>query len=393
MMGRNRADTRTSPRNGNGRVIGLDLGATSVRATSLTLSTRGGRPAVTTHAAISEPLPAGAIQIGLVTEQAVVTEALKRLWTNQGLTGRRVILGVANPQVVVRPLEIPNLNAQQRAKALPFQAREIIALPLDEVILDYVQLGVPDPETGMVSGLLIATPRRPVLAAVEAVERAGLKVARVDLSSFGALRAIADEHLAVQAVIDFGAQLTSIVIHHHGVPQLVRTLARGGQELTDILAERLHLTSDAAELVKCETGVADHGQSDRGPAGHGFAESRHSEQRERRPADHRAADQRADAAEILQAGLRPLLAEIRSSINYFRASNDNAPLEGISLTGGGSALPGLAAALARQHGVPTDVVGPMQRIAERQPDSEPVGADSDQAASAVSIGLAMGAAA
>jgi len=365
----------TSPTNGNGRVIGLDLGATSVRATSLSLHTRHGRQLVTTHGAGAVQLPPGAILNGLVTEQAVVTDALKLLWSTKGLTGRRVILGVANPQVVVRPLEIPNLTAQQRTKALPFQAREIIALPLDEVILDYVQVGEPNPETGMVSGLLIATPRRPVLAAVEAVERAGLKVARVDLSSFGALRAIADEHLVVQAVIDFGAQLTSIVIHNRGVPQLVRTLARGGQELTDLLAERLALTNVEAEIVKCETGLVDHGLGTRGVAGY------------RQPQD------RDVAAETLLAGIRPLLAEIRSSINYFRASSDNAPLEGISLTGGGSALPGLAAALARQHGVPTDVVSPMQRIVERQPGTQPTVAGPDQAASAVSIGLAMGAAA
>ena len=363
----------TSPTNGNGRVIGLDLGATSVRATSLSLHTRGGRQLLTTHGAGAVQLPPGAILNGLVTEQAVVTDAVKRLWSTKGLTGRRVVLGVANPQVVVRPLEIPNLTAQQRTKALPFQAREIIALPLDEVILDYVQVGEPNSETGMVSGLLIATPRRPVLAAVDAVERAGLKVARVDLSSFGALRAIADEHLIVQAVIDFGAQLTSIVIHNRGVPQLVRTLARGGQELTDLLAERLGLTNVEAEIVKCETGLIDHGLAT-GVAGY------------RQPQD------RDVAAETLLAGIRPLLAEIRSSINYFRASNDNAPLEGISLTGGGSALPALAAVLARQHGVPTDVVSPMQRIDERQPGTQPTVAGPDHAASAVSIGLAMGAA-
>jgi type IV pilus assembly protein PilM len=224
-----------------------------------------------------------------------------------------------------------------------------------------------------VSGLLIATPRRPVLAAVEAVERAGLTVVRVDLSSFGALRAIADEHLAVEAVIDFGAQLTSIVIHNQGVPQLVRTLARGGQELTDLLAERLGVTTDEAEMVKRDTGLTDHRPANRGPFQPQFEDG-------------------DVAAETLQAGIRPLLAEIRSSINYFRAGSDNVRLEAISLTGGGSALPGLAAALARQHGVPTDVVGPMQRTQERQPD-EPTRAGLEQAVSAVSIGLAMGAAA
>jgi type IV pilus assembly protein PilM len=261
------------------------------------------------------------------------------------------VLGMANPQAVVRPLQIPNLTAKQRAKALPFQAREVIALPMDEVILDYVQLGEPDPATGMVSGLLIATPRRPVLAAVDAVERAGLTVARVDLSSFGVLRAIADEQLAVQAVIDVGAHLTSIVIHKHGVPQLVRTLARGGQQLTDMLVDTLELEPHEAERRKCERGLTDRGDA---------------------------------ASDALNAAIRPLLAEIRSSINYFRAGSDGAQLEGISLTGGGAALPGLAAALSTQNGVPTTVVGPLHHL---------VGPPAGTAATAVSIGLALGAAA
>jgi type IV pilus assembly protein PilM len=360
---RRKSNARTQPVNSDGHAIGLDLGATSIRAAVLALGIIGGRTSVTVHGVGSVPVPPGAIVNGAVIEQAVVTQALKRLWEINGFNCNRVILGVANPQVVVRPLQIPNLTAQQRAKALPFQAREIIALPLDEVILDYAQVGDPDPKTGMLSGLLIATPRRPVLAAVEAVERAGLTVARVDLSSFGVLRSIADEHLVVQAVIDIGAHLTSIVIHNHGVPQLVRTLARGGQELTNLLMESLNLTLEEAERVKCQTGLK---------------------------------GQRDAVSDALQSGIRPLLAEIRSSINYFRAGTDGARIEGIALTGGGSALPGLAAALSSQNGVPTDVVTPMLHI-----DNRPAAIDlrkegteqSHRAASAVSIGLAIGAAA
>jgi type IV pilus assembly protein PilM len=361
--GPQKSKARTQPLNSDGHAIGLDLGATSVRAAVLALDTKGGRPSISVHGVGSVPLPPGAIVNGAVADQAVVTRALQQLWAVNGFKCHRVILGVANPQVVVRPLQIPNLNAQQRAKALPFQAREIIALPLDEVILDFAQVGDPDAATGMLTGLLIATPRTPVLAAVEAVERAGLRVARVDLSSFGALRSIGDEHLMVQAVIDVGAHLTSIVIHDHGVPKLVRTLARGGQELTDLLVEKLNLTFEEAEQFKRTTGLDGHGEP---------------------------------ASDALLSGIRPLLAEIRSSINYFRAGSDGAQLEGISLTGGGSALPGLAAALSNQNGVPTDVVAPMQHIVNHHPvvgPSKNGSAQSDQAASAVSIGLAMGAAA
>ena len=56
-----------------------------------------------------------------------------------------VILGIANPQVLVRDMEIPKLTPQLQAKALPFQARDIVALPIDEVILDFVALGPSEP--------------------------------------------------------------------------------------------------------------------------------------------------------------------------------------------------------------------------------------------------------
>ena len=359
---KHRASTngRTWPINTDGHAIGVDLGTTAVRAAILALTMTGAGPAVTVHGFGSVPLPPGAVTNGAVNEQAAVTHALRQLWDTHGFKCRKVILGVANPQAVVRPLQIPNLNAQQRAKALPFQAREIIALPLDEVVLDYAQVGEPDEDTGMVDGLLIATPRRPVLAAVEAVERAGLKVARVDLSSFGALRAIGDQRFKVQAVIDLGANLTSIIIHRNGVPQLVRTLARGGQELTDLLVENLGVSPEEAERAKRETGLS---------------------------------GQRDAASTAVETAIRPLLAEIRSSINYFRGASDGAVLEGISLTGGAAALPGLAAVLSTQNGVPVTVIDPMQHVGNRRTPGEPGAAESERDASAVAFGLAIGAAA
>ncbi len=351
---------RIGPVNRDGHAIGIDLGATSVRAAILTLGTTDGRPSVTMHGIGSIPLPPGAVVNGVVADSNVVTAALKQLWKDNDFGCTNVILGIANPQVVVRSLQIPNLTAQQRAKALPFQAREIIALPLDQVILDFAQVGEPDPATNVANGLLIATPRQPVLAAVEAVERAGLTVARVDLSSFAVLRSTALENLLVEAVIDLGAHLTTIVIHNRGVPQLVRTLARGGQELTDLVAERMRLSGPDAELAKAQIGLVGARDAETGP---------------------------------LDEGIRPLLAEIRSSINYFRAGSDGAQLERIALTGGAARLPGLAEALSKQNGVPVAVITPMQYIDNRDSSTEWHPEAPARSASAVSVGLAMGAAA
>lgn len=352
------------------RAIGLDLGATSVRAASLSVTGNDGQPSARLERVASAALPRGVVVNGTVEDPTTLTGALKALWQANDFGSTSVILGVANPQVVVRDLRIPFLDPQQQAKALPFQARDVIALPINEVILDFVPLGPPDPATGLVDGLLVATPRGPVLAAVGAVERAGLKVARVDLSSFAVLRSVAQEDLEVEAVVDLGAHLTTIVVHHRGVPRLVRTLARGGQELTDRLADRLALSPEEAEAAKRAHGLSD-------------------------PQD--------PASSALREAIRPLISEIRSSVNYFRSSNSGARLERVALTGGGAGLPGLAETVAEQVGAPTTVANPVQHVdgglgAAGRPDwwdkaTAPSTGGSHAAATSLSVGLALGGAA
>ena len=343
--------------NSDGHAIGVDIGATAVRAAVLTPGMVDGRPVATLHECGSVELPRGVVVDGVVREQSAVTAALKQLWRDNKLNCKRVILGIANPQILVRDMQMPDMPADQRAKALPFRAREVVALPMDQVILDFAPLGDPDPDTGLQNGLLVATPHQPVLAAVEAAERAGLTVVRVDLSSLGTLRAAADERLRVEAVIDIGADLTTIVIHDHGIPKLVRSVAQGGRNLTDALADKLRLDPHEAEAAKLHEGLV----------GDDAAISR-----------------------ALNEGVRPLITEIRSSINYYTA-NDGSPLERISLTGGAAALRGLPGLLSAQLGVPTDVVDPMRRV--RLAGTPQPNRPLPIVPTAVAVGLAMGAAA
>jgi type IV pilus assembly protein PilM len=345
--------------NTDGHAIGLDIGATSARAAILSPGVLDGRPSVTIHGTGQVELPPGTVVNGVVVEQAALTAALKRLWQERKFECRNVILGIANLQVLVRDLTVPNLGAAQRAKALPYQAREVVALPVDEVVLDFAPLGEPDPETNMVRGLLLAAPREPVLAAVQAVEKAGLRVARVDLASFAAMRSIANEQLTVEAVIDLGAHLTTLVIHDRGVPRLVRTLARGGQQVTEQIADRLSITPPEAEAIKRESGL--------------FTD-------------------RDEVRTSLNEALRPLIAEIRTSIGYYRSTAGANQIERIALTGGGAQLRGIAELVSEQLGLPCAVVDPLQHVRNRQV-SRSLRDEGHDLPSAVSLGLAMGAAA
>lgn len=340
-----------------GHAIGIDIGATAVRAAMLRVRPDADGACVTMDQVAGVALAPGTVVNGVVQDAAALTQAVKHLWKSHDLGCRNVILGVSSPQVLVRDLRVPDLPPGQRERALPFQAREVIALPVEEAVLDFTPLGPPDPDTRMIDGLLVASPREPVLTAVNAVQRAGLKVVRVDLSSFALLRSAATGS-DVEAVIDLGAHLTTIVIHRDGVPRLVRTLAEGGERLTTRLAERLDLSPLEAEEAKRAGGLAGHDEVSRA---------------------------------LLEA-IAPLLAQVRSSVNYFRSSSSGAPLQRISLTGGGAGLRGLPEVLGEQNDAPAVRTDPLQRVGLSD-DNATLLADDLRWASALSTGLAMGVAA
>ena len=341
--------------NSDGHAIGVDIGATAVRAAIVSPGTMDGRPSVTVHGLGEQELPAGSVVNGVVSDQGSVTRALKTLWEVNKFECRTVILGVSNQQVVVRDLTLPNLPPDQMAKALPFQARDVVPIPLDQALLDFAPLGPPDPATDTVSGLLVAAPRQPISYAVQAVERAGLKVARVDLSSIALLRSIADGQVGVECVIDIGAHMTTIVIHNHGIPKVVRAVTRGGNEWTEILVSKGGMEEAEADAAKRAVGLTDADLSIRTMVGQ---------------------------------ALRPLMAEIRSSIQYFGSTNPGVRIEKVSLSGGGAKLPGIAPAFTDQLGVETEVASPMRHFRNRYNSK---GESNDSAATAVSVGLAIGA--
>nr|BFE84825.1 hypothetical protein GCM10020093_074260 [Planobispora longispora] len=74
--------------------IGLDIGSMSIRAVETTRGKDG--PVITNVGMV--PLPAGAVQGGVINDAKAVTAELKRLWAASKFRSRKVVLGVTNPR-------------------------------------------------------------------------------------------------------------------------------------------------------------------------------------------------------------------------------------------------------------------------------------------------------
>jgi type IV pilus assembly protein PilM len=219
----------------------------------------------------------------------------------------------------------------------------------------------------MVRLMLAAAHRGMVQRMVEAVEAARLQAVGVDLIPFAIVRSagsngdrILDENqdLSEEAVVDVGAEVSSICVHSHGRPRFVRIVQWGGRGVTSAIAKSLGLPEPDAEKLK------------------------------------RGRDREADedtlqrAAEISRHAMSSFADDLRSSLDFYRSQNPDARIGRVLMTGGGSKLPGLAAVVKERLSADVSTGHPFKRVSVPEDLPSDVMGEAEPLL-AVAVGLAM----
>jgi type IV pilus assembly protein PilM len=317
------------------RRIGVDIGATAVRAAQLRLDP----PTLVRVAQVR--LPEGAVQGGEVRDGNAVAAALTELWQLGRFKSRQVHLGIGNQRVVVREVTLPWLPDKELRESLPFQVQEYVPIPIDEAVLDYHVLEELEQDgRRMVRLLLVAAARSMILALVEAVDVAKLVPVGIDVVPFAIVRSVGDvdgmglsEEIGDEAIVNIGADVTSIVVHTRGSPRFVRMLPSGGQDMSGAIATALPVSPEDAERLKRGETVG-------------------------------SEEVRTQAAAIVGSRTNAFIDEVRSSLDFYTAQSPGSRIIRVVLTGGGSLLSGLQEEMASQmkcevvHGSPFGRVAP-----------------------------------
>lgn len=388
--------------------IGVDVGSTAVRVAEVAA---GEIPVIVRAAQV--PLPRGVVEAGEVRQPEVVAEALRELWSKAGVKSKQVHLGVGNQRVVVRELALPWLPEKELRDTLGFQVQEFIPMASDEAVLDFDPLGEMD-QGGrrMVRILLVAAHKPMVNALVEAALAAKLDPQGIDLTPFAVTRAVGagDDGLDLdssgdEAIIDIGAQVTSICVHDRGVTRFVRMLPSGGRDITLALASVLGVDDGMAERLKRGErfgGIADAVPAVAAPAD-GAPAVPLPPPGDAPPVDTPPTDTLpietprgvpgvlADPTEVRDLALAragSFVDEVRSSLEFYTAQMPNAQVGRVLVVGGGSRLDGLLELLQERLPVPVD----RGRLFERAKSEIELSAEASaeaEAVLAVAVGLAI----
>lgn len=344
-----------------GPVIGLDIGTSAVRAAQVSTGRAG--PALVSFGQVA--LPMGAVTEGEIRDAGPVSQAIADLLKRAKIRSRRAVIGVANQRVVVRQVDLPFLEEKEFRSSLRFQVADHIPMPVDSAQLDFqvVEDYMTENQEHMMRVLLVAAATEMVEQFVTTTTAAGVEPVGVDLTPFAVARAVSAAArreagvAGAEAVVDVGAGVTNILVHHNGEPRFVRILLVGGDDATAALTEGLGISVEQAEAMKLDLG--------RGVGG-------------------------PDAQRLLNTRVENLVDEIRGSLDYYLSQEDSEPVSSVIVTGGGSLTPGFVETLEQSLRTQVQRATPLAEMNVSKSGLTPEQVEQVEPVAAAAVGLAMG---
>lgn len=313
-------------------ILGVDLGAYSVKVVELEVSFRQARLRAVRERKLLDPLPGE-------TPLHRATRTLRGMVDEMPQPADLVALALGD-DAVLRLVDMPFSDARKIDQVIGYELEPQILGELDGMVVDQV-LAQPLGEGARV--LAVGADRERLQQLITALAEVGVEPRNIGAAvlSYGALVAKAlpvqiappagepDEPPArlVDVVLDLGHRTTRVAFVENGRTVFARSIQRGGSEITAVLADTYRLDEAAAERAK-------HAQAQLLTEG---------------AAEPDAARRNLDA--VLREALKPLLRELRQTFAAARAQGVTHPTR-MALLGGAAKLGGLRALLEAELSVP-----------------------------------------
>ncbi|MFH1393078.1 MAG: type IV pilus assembly protein PilM [Patescibacteria group bacterium] len=227
--------------------LGVDVGTLSIKIVEL--SSEDGRPKLENYASL--------VNYGLTSENQKTFggEAglmLRRLIKESGMKANKINMSVPIFSSFLTVMELPRMSEAEIAKAIQFEAKKYVPVPLESVVVDWSLIGE---EAGKILVLLVAIPKDLINEYTAIANSAGLKLLTVELETVSAARALIGNDPIPTILMDMGSRDTTISLIDGGHLRISHSIETSGEDLTRALAGGLNINWRRAEEIKKETGL------------------------------------------------------------------------------------------------------------------------------------------
>ncbi|MEZ4330761.1 MAG: pilus assembly protein PilM [Myxococcota bacterium] len=221
-------------------VLGLDVGAHTLKAVELRVSPRSLEPGqLRVHPRVDATAP--------------LAEHLQRFIAMHKLPIGHVAAALPARQLSTRRLEFPFSDARRLGQAIPFEIEGETPFRLEEIVLDW-NLLLAEKSRGVVTCALAK--RAHVGELLERMQEGGCDPHVIEAEGLVLANLAPVFRLeGTQLLIDIGHDKTTFCALFEGRPVLSHSIPFAGRAMTEAIAGETDLPLDAAEQRKCEGGV------------------------------------------------------------------------------------------------------------------------------------------
>lgn len=302
------------------RPLGIDIGASAIKAVQVR---RSGHTVKIVKTYLVE-IPREKAER---SSPELIAESLKKFLGEHKFTTDRFVGSFPLSSAIVRNAVVPLQGHHKIRQVIKFQAEPHIPFPIEEVVIDFLETAAAEDNKTPV--IIIGAKKELIAKQLELWNAAGLDPEILGVDAFALvnnylLRAGAAAPEEMVMLLDIGATKTLLVIMRGRFAILARSIALGGDDITEALQEEFAIDFQTAEKLKREKATAIPGE------------------------------QSAGEEERIQKTISPILTrlvkEVDRSMRSTTATLKGAEVCRLYLSGGGALLARIGELLSREFG-------------------------------------------
>ena len=230
--------------------LGIDIGSSSIKIVEI--KKEGGKVKLLTYG-FSENLD----DLDRADPKKIAA-IINKICREANTGSRQAVSALPTFSVFSSIINLSGVNKKDLSSAINWEAKKVIPLPLEEMILDWKKIDSLDQAgpKGGIKILLTGAPRTLVKKYIEIFKSAQINLLSLETETFALIRSLLGGDKATVMIVEIGAKTTSFNVVDQNIPILNRSIDIGGWTISKALSSNLNIGLERAEQFKYDLGIS-----------------------------------------------------------------------------------------------------------------------------------------
>lgn len=343
---------------GSKQLIGLDIGASYIKAVELKSRKKGDFELQSFNYAQT---PTGAIEYGNLTDAKLLTPIISEMIQKMNTKTKKICISLCGGNIIVKQITLPYINDEKNIPHIVRdEAEQYIPHDLSTTNLQYhILKNNPDPD--WIKLLIISAQKDMIFSFLELAQMLNLQCSIMDIASFALSNCFTKNYPQIEedtvALLNLGSEISNFVVLEDREIVFAKDLFVGGELYNENLTVQMQVSKEEAESLK----ISASGDQAIPP----------------------------DTNQIIQATHQAIAEDIQKNFEFYHSKSDRVKIQKLFITGGASLTNGLDVFLKNTLQINVQLINPFSQISYNDQNFSPDHIAQITPYASIATGLAM----